>query len=98
VSLPAPPVETAWTIESRLGAHAEAAFVESVATGELDVVDLIKADWARYIDLMRQYADLRLGLVDASVVAVAERLGITAVATLNGTSPSCVPPTATRSR
>jgi predicted nucleic acid-binding protein len=36
--VPAPvAVETAWMIESRLGAEAEAAFVDSVATGELGV-------------------------------------------------------------
>lgn len=84
ILVPAPvAIETAWMIESRLGADAEAVFVESVATGELEVVDLVKADWARCQDLIRQYADLRLGLVDASVIAVAERLGITDVATLN---------------
>ena len=31
----------------------------------------------------RAYADLGLGLVDASVVAIAERLGATTIATLN---------------
>ena len=33
--------------------------------------------------LVRQYADLRLGGTDASVVAVCERLGIVTVATVN---------------
>jgi hypothetical protein len=66
-------------IESRLGAKAEAAFIGSVAAGELDVVDLTDADWARCRDLIVQYADLRLGLVDASVIALAERLSITTV-------------------
>ena len=35
------------------------------------------------IELVEIYADLRLGAVDASVVAVAERLGATEVATLD---------------
>jgi uncharacterized protein len=70
-------------IESRLGAAAEAAFVGAVANGELPVIDLLQADWARCRDLIIRYHDLRLGLVDASVVAVAERLGVTTVATLN---------------
>lgn len=82
--VPAPvAVETAWMIESRLGVEAEATFVDAVATSEIEVVDLTAADWARCRDLIVQYADLRLGLVDASVVAVAERLKITTVATLN---------------
>ncbi len=33
--------------------------------------------------MIEQYADLGLGLVDASVVALAERLNLTTVATLN---------------
>lgn len=76
-------IETAWMIESRLGPDAEATFVDAIATGELEVVDLTDTDWARCRDLIRQYLDLGLGLVDASVVAMAERLGITTVATLN---------------
>lgn len=76
-------VETAWMIESRLGPTAEAAFVGSLAAGELEVVDLTRADWERCTELIIGYADLGLGLVDASVIAVAERLGVTTVATLN---------------
>jgi predicted nucleic acid-binding protein len=34
-------------------------------------------------ELVVQYADLPLGAVDASVVAIAERLGVTEVATLD---------------
>lgn len=41
------------------------------------------ADWARCTNLITTYDDLRLGLVDASVMAVAERLGVTTIATLN---------------
>lgn len=82
--VPAPVVvETAWMIESRLGSEAEDAFVNSVATGELQVVDLTDADWTRCHDLISQYADLGLGLVDASVVVVAERLDLGTIATLN---------------
>jgi predicted nucleic acid-binding protein len=34
-------------------------------------------------ELVRRYADRRLGGTDASVVAIAERVGTTTVATLN---------------
>ena len=37
----------------------------------------------RAIDIDRQYADLGLGLVDASVVALAEELGVYRLATRN---------------
>lgn len=70
-------------IESRLGPRAEAAFVTSIATGELAVIELTPADWARCADLIETYTDPGLGLVDASVIAIAERLGVTTIATMN---------------
>lgn len=76
-------VESAWLIESRLGPAAEAAFLRSMNTGELTRDDLLSADWSRTVDLVETYADLGLGVVDASVVVVAERLGVTTLATLN---------------
>jgi len=57
-------VETAWMIESALGPVAEAAFVRSVANGELGVQDLGTDDYNRCADLIERYADLGLGLVD----------------------------------
>lgn len=40
-------------------------------------------DWSRMAELVEQYRDLRLGGVDASVVALAERRGEQIVATLD---------------
>jgi predicted nucleic acid-binding protein len=76
-------VESSWLIESRLGPAAEAAFLRSVASGELTRLDLTTEDWTRTAELVDRYADLGLGLVDASVVAIAERLGVEELATLN---------------
>lgn len=75
--------ETSWMIESLVGAAAEAAFVLSVAEGQLGVEELSSDDYRRCAALIGQYADLGLGLVDASVVALTERLNLTTVATLN---------------
>jgi predicted nucleic acid-binding protein len=61
----------------------EAAFLRTFADGDLDAVDLSPEDFARMADLVTRYADLPLGTTDAAVVAVAERLGITEVATLD---------------
>ncbi|HEY6747933.1 MAG TPA: PIN domain-containing protein [Mycobacteriales bacterium] len=47
------------------------------------MVDLTAADCARMAELVRRYGDLPLGTTDASVVAVAERLDVTEVATLD---------------
>lgn len=76
-------VECSWMIESRLGPSAEAAFVASIATGELERIDLTGTDWVRCAELIATYADLGLGLVDASIVAVAERLQLATIATMN---------------
>jgi predicted nucleic acid-binding protein len=47
------------------------------------MIDLRPSDWTRTADLVRTYADLPLGVVDASVMAIAERLGSTRIATLD---------------
>lgn len=82
--VPAPVIpETAWFIESRLGPAAESRFLRLVTGGELSVIDLTLEDYQRCITLIDTYADLGLGMVDASVITVPENLGITSVATLN---------------
>ena len=74
--------ETAWLIEDRLGPAAEARFLTMVIN-DVHVVDLTRVDYLRCIELIDRYADLGLGLVDASIIAVAERQGHTTIATLN---------------
>ncbi len=82
--LPAPVIpETGWMIASVLGTAVEASFIASVAAGDFTVVDLTSDDWGRVAELVAQYADMRLGSVDAAVVAIAERLEIVSVATIN---------------
>ena len=76
-------VESSWLFERRLGPAAEAALLRSVATGELARLDLSDDDWDRAAELVEAYADLGLGLVDASVITVAEHLGIGTIATVN---------------
>ena len=75
--------ETAWLIESRLGPIAEVAFLRALEQGELTRIDLTTDDWGRVTELVERYADLGLGTVDASIVAIAERLEIGVIATLN---------------
>jgi hypothetical protein len=66
-----------------LGPSAEVASSRAINHGELARVDLTTQDWARVIDLVERYADLGLGTVDASIIAIAGRLEIEAIATLN---------------
>ena len=75
--------EAAYLIDRQLGPAAEAALFASIVDGGLHVENLERPDWARIHELVETYADLRLGGTDASLVAIAERLGATRVATLN---------------
>jgi hypothetical protein len=75
--------EAAYLIDRQLGARAEASLYDSILSGELEVASLDDSDWTRIRELVATYADLRLGGTDASVIALAERLGATRIATLN---------------
>jgi uncharacterized protein len=78
--------ETCYLIDRAFGAEAEATFLDNVGVGSgypYQLVDLVDADVRRMAELVRQYADRRLGGTDASVVALAERLKVTTVATVN---------------
>jgi predicted nucleic acid-binding protein len=66
-----------------IGPHAELAFARSLRDGELMVEPVHERDWRRIAELVEAYVDLPLGLVHASVVAVAERLGQQRIASLD---------------
>jgi predicted nucleic acid-binding protein len=67
--------ETAYLIGRQLGPDAEAGFFRSVANGDLMVEALTPTDYLRIAALVDRYRDRPLGGTDASLVAVAERLG-----------------------
>ncbi len=79
-------------IDRQIGPAAEAALYRSIAAGDLNVEQLTAEDWERVAELVERYADLDLGGVDASVVAVAERLGVHEIATLDRRDFSVVRP------
>lgn len=70
-----------YLLETRLSPVAEADFLAALSRHDFDVIPLTSSDYARAAELVRKYADLPLGGVDASVIAVAERLGDSDVAT-----------------
>ena len=85
-------VEVDYWAHKLLGAEAWDVFVEDVATGAYRLEPLTLADLRRAAELEREYDDLDLGLVDASVIALCERLGETKVATLDRPDFSVVRP------
>jgi predicted nucleic acid-binding protein len=75
--------EVGYLLAREAGAHVESLFLRSLAEGDFTSVDLTSTDYARMADLVNTYESLPLGTTDASVVAIAERLGLTDVATLD---------------
>jgi uncharacterized protein len=75
--------ETCIGILDRLGAHTELAFLRSLAAKEMLVEPLTDADLGRAIEILEQYRDAEFGMVDATSMAVAERLKIEVVLTLD---------------
>lgn len=75
--------ETAWLILDRAGPAAQAGFLRLIPTGRLEPVDLEAGDWQRVLELIETYSDLALDIVDASLIAVAERVDQRRIATLD---------------
>jgi predicted nucleic acid-binding protein len=80
--LPAPVVpEVDHLLTVRLGSKSRLAFYEGIIDGYYLIADLPRAGYARVADLNRRFDDLNLGFVDAAVVALAETLGLSRIAT-----------------
>jgi hypothetical protein len=75
--------EVDYLITKYLGAQAAIGVVASIIDGDFRLESLTAVDLPRILELMRQYADSNIGFVDASIVAVAERLNIRQVITLD---------------
>ncbi len=75
--------EVAYLVATRLGPDPEIRLLGDLASGALTPEPVLARDWLRMAELTARYRGLRLGTVDASVVAAAERLGLVEVATLD---------------
>lgn len=75
--------EVAYLLQREAGPLVELRFMADIIEGTYEPLPLEPIDWVRIAELGTQYRDLPLGTVDASVVAAAERLNITQIATLD---------------
>jgi predicted nucleic acid-binding protein len=75
--------ETCYLIDSRLGHVAMRRFIDTVATGDFQVESVNRDDLSRVTEVLNQYADARVDFVDATIVALAERLKVTRILTLD---------------
>ena len=87
--------EVTYLIGSRLGWQAEVRFLGDLASGNFTLEPIHPADPVRIAELVARYRELPLGTVDASVVAAAERLRVSEVATTDRRHFAVVRPTHT---
>jgi predicted nucleic acid-binding protein len=80
--LPSPVIpEVDHLLGHRLGAKSRQAFYAGIVEGYYLVVDLPSDGYGRVAELNQRFQDLDLGFVDASIVALAETLGLSRIAT-----------------
>ena len=91
--MPAPVVaEVGYLLGAKAGPKTDAAFLRSLSEGDFVVEALTAEDYTRMANLVEKYGDLPLGMTDAAVVATAERLRCTEVATLDRRDSTVVRP------
>lgn len=73
--------EICYLLNSCLGSKAELIFINALINRELMVEHITHGDFIRCAELLRTHDDLNIGMVDASVVAIAERLKISHILT-----------------
>lgn len=76
-------VEVAYLLLRDVGTAAVAEFAGSLSSTDMVLVDPVASDYQRVAAVMRQYHDARIDLVDALIVAMAERLNIRRILTID---------------
>jgi hypothetical protein len=85
--------EICYLVATRLGPAAESAFVLAVAGGEFVIEGLETEDLDPIARLVGTYLDLPVGFTDASVAAIAARLGTHTILTTDRRHFSVIRPT-----
>jgi hypothetical protein len=75
--------ELAYLILRELGYAPLTKFLRAIASGELTIIQTTALDLERAADVLEKYADSRVDFVDAAIVALAERLNVTRMVTVD---------------
>lgn len=75
--------ELDYLLMRHVGRRAQAALLEEVARGAYQLEPFGAADIARAAEIVDRYADLEIGLADASIVVLGERHTVSEVLTLD---------------
>lgn len=73
--------EACYLLNAYLGQSAEIGFINSINNRELIIEHFNFDDLARCIALLKKYNDFNFGFVDASVMAISERLKVSKIMT-----------------
>jgi len=73
--------EVCYLINKFLGHKAEVIFINSLINREMLIEHFETDDLKRCIKLLKKYADANIGFVDASLIAIAERMNIRKILT-----------------
>ncbi len=73
--------EACYLLNTYLGCRVEKAFIRSLIEREMVPEHISQADLERSHEILEVYADTNIGFVDASIVAVSERLNIQTILT-----------------
>jgi predicted nucleic acid-binding protein len=76
-------VEVAYLLGRDAGIRIAISWLEGLSASRFTLIPLVEQDIVRIAKILKQYEDSRVDFVDASVMAVAERLNITTVLTLD---------------
>jgi uncharacterized protein len=84
IVLPVPAItETAYFVSKNLGLEALARFSENLPLMKMTLENPKPEDYIRSAEILRKYNDTNLDFVDACVFAIAERLNITKILTID---------------
>ncbi|QGZ91070.1 type II toxin-antitoxin system VapC family toxin [Microcystis aeruginosa] len=75
--------EVAYLVGRSAGVSTVAAFLKGLSASRFHLIPLSETDVIRVSEILEEYKDSRIDFVDATVMAIAERLKITLVLTLD---------------
>lgn len=84
--------EVCYLIASRLGHAAMRRFVQELTASNTILESITVVDLQRVSEILNQYADSKLDFVDATLVTIAERQGITRILSLDRRDYSIIRP------
>jgi len=75
--------EVAYLVGRSAGVSTVAAFLKGLSASRFHLIPLSETDVIRVSEILEEYKDSRIDFVDATVMAIAERLKITLIITLD---------------